>query len=76
MSKFVGVRVNRAIEIIVLNHGEQQALSIDRDLEHAENVKALRSTLVMLYRATAPLSSAVSSTSTITGFGCTRLSKR
>ena len=52
----------------VLNHGEQKtfregpstALSIDRDLESAENVKVLSSTFVMLYRAWAPLFSAVS----------------
>ena len=55
MSKFVGVCVHCAIEISVLNHGEQQtfgegvstALSIDRDYDPAENLNVLRWTLVM-----------------------------
>jgi len=36
------------------------SLSINRDLDPDDYVKVLRSTLVMLYRARAPLSSAVS----------------
>jgi len=50
-----------------LNHGAQQtfggtsaALSIDRDFYPAENLKVLSFTLVMLYRARAPLVSDLS----------------
>ena len=56
MLKFVGIRVHCAYKIGILNHGEEEtfgtgpktALSIDRDLEPAENVKVQSSTLVML----------------------------
>jgi len=40
--------------------GPSTALLIDRDLDLAENVEVLKSTLVMLYRAMAPIYSAVS----------------
>ena len=64
MSKFVGVRVHRAYKIGILNHREQEvfwdapntALYIDWDIDPAENVNVLSSTLVMLYRARAPYS--------------------
>ena len=62
MTKFVRVRVHGAIQVRVLimvyskllGWGPSNSLSIDRDLDTAENVKALRSTLVMLNRARAP----------------------
>jgi hypothetical protein len=40
--------------------GPRTALLVDRDLDPADYVKALRSTLVMCYRAKAPISSAFS----------------
>jgi hypothetical protein len=61
MSKIVLVCAQRAIEISVLNHGEQQAFG--EGVQHCivnspvfrpdENVKVLKSTLVILYRARA-----------------------
>ena len=51
-----------------LGRGPSTALSIDRDLDPVENVKVLRSTLVMLYHARDPLTIAVSSADRIGGF--------
>ena len=66
MSKFVGVvstKPLKSVFLIMVNsrrfgRGPNAAFSIDRDLDTAENVKVLRSTLVMLYRARDPFSSA------------------
>ena len=66
MSKFVGVCVHWAIEISVLNHGEHQTFReglkhciIDRPgFEQSRKYKGLEVTLVTLYRARAPFSSA------------------
>jgi len=44
----------------LLGRGPSTALTIDRDLDPVENVKVLRSTMVMLYRARDPHFSAVS----------------
>jgi len=48
MLKFGRVTVQQTVKICVLNHGEQQTYSIDKDLDPAANVNVLSSTIVRL----------------------------
>jgi len=80
MLNFVRVVFLRAYKIGLLNHGEQEAfcdgpntaLSMDSDFDPTNNLKVLSSTLVMLYRATAPLLNVKLWANTLTGSGFTR----
>jgi len=62
VSKFLGFRVHRAYKIGILNHGKEETFGdgaqdgvVDRQgFDPADNMNVLSSTLVMLYRATAP----------------------
>ena len=56
--------------------GPSTAFSIDRDFDPAENVKVLRSTLFVLYRARTPLLSTRLCVDKMTGLGCTRVTSR
>ena len=56
--------------------GTTTALSVDRNFDPAENVKAWRSTLVILYRTKTPLFSAIFYADDIARLGFTCLTSK